>query len=196
MRPCRKRASNETIASSEPVTPMPDETISPIAAIVYRPTDHVEAIMVEVARALATRGVRLGGVLQHDIATVIDDPCAMELEDLDSGERFSLSQELGSGSEACRLDPASLAHAAMAVRRAVDKGAALVMINKFGAQEVSGSGLRAEMGVAVLAGIPLLTAVGERFLPDWQDFTGGASALLKPDAKDVLAWWDALQHEA
>lgn len=174
---------------------MPDETLSPIAAIVYRPTDHVEAILVEVARALEARGVRLGGVLQHDIATVIDDPCAMELEDLDSGERFALSQELGSGSEACRLDPASLAHAAMAVRRAVDKGVELVVINKFGAQEVSGAGLRSEMGVAVLAGVPLLTAVGERFLSDWLDFTGGVSTLLKPDTHDVLQWWDALPHD-
>lgn len=194
--PCPNRVSNETISSPETTTaPMPDETISPIAAIVYRPTDNVEVVLVEVARALAARGVKLGGVLQHDIATVIDDPCAMELEDLDNGERFSLSQALGSGSEACRLDPASLAHAAVSVRRAVDKGVELVMINKFGAQEVSGSGLRAEMGVAVLAGIPLLTAVGERFLPDWQDFTGGESALLKPDTQAVLAWWDALQQD-
>lgn len=174
---------------------MSEDAIAPIAAIVYRPTDNVEAVLIAAARALAARGVKLGGVLQHDIATMVDDPCAMELEDLDSGERFALSQELGSGSEACRLDPASLAHAAVAVRRAVDHGAQLIMINKFGAQEMSGAGLRTEMGVAVMAGVPLLTAVGERFLNDWDEFTGGASARLTPDVSSVLDWWSSL-HDA
>jgi len=174
---------------------MSEDAIAPIAAIVYRPTDNVEAVLIAAARTLAARGVTLGGVLQHDIASVVDDPCAMELEDLASGERFALSQELGSGSEACRLDPGSLAHAAMAVRRAVDTGVQLIMINKFGAQEMSGAGLRTEMGVAVMAGIPLLTAVGERFLDDWNEFTGGASALLTPDVDSVLEWWSSV-HDA
>ncbi|MFN3987063.1 MAG: DUF2478 domain-containing protein [Rhodocyclaceae bacterium] len=175
---------------------MSEDTLAPIAAIVYQPSDHIEPILVEAARLLAARGVRLGGVLQHDVPTVIDDPCAMELEDLASGERFSLSQELGSGSEACRLDPASLAHASMAVRRALDQGVELVMINKFGAQEAAGAGLRDEMGLAVTAGVPLLTAVGARFLNEWQHFTGGEGARLEPRLDAVLAWWSGLRLHA
>jgi nucleoside-triphosphatase THEP1 len=175
---------------------MPTETALPIAAIVYSPTDNVEALLLQAARTLAGQGVKLGGVLQHDIATVIPDPCAMELEDLASGERFSLSQDLGSGSEACRLDPASLAHAAVAVRAALADGAQLVVINKFGAQEASGCGLRAEMGEVALAGVPLLTAVGARFLPEWQHFTGGAATLLEPKLEDILAWWTGLTASA
>ena len=139
----------------------------PIAAIVYTPTDHIEPVLLEAARALAEQGVRLGGILQHDIATTINDPCGMELEDLASGERFALSQDLGSGSEACRLDPDALAHAAVAVRSALERGTELVFINKFGAQEACGAGLRAEMALAVTTGVPVLTAVGERFLPEW-----------------------------
>lgn len=166
----------------------------PIAAILYVPTDNIEAVLVRVARTLAERGVRLGGVIQHDIACAIDDPCAMELEDLFSGERFALSQELGSGSEACRLDPAALAHASVAVQKAVAGGAHLVMINKFSTQEVNGAGLRDEMGLAVMAGIPLLTAVGKRFLPDWENFTGHDGVLLEPTVDAVLGWWDALQR--
>lgn len=164
----------------------------PIAAILYLPTDNIEALLVEVARTLAARGVKVGGVIQHDIATAVNDPCAMELEDLHSGERFSLSQELGSGSEACRLDPAALAHASVAVRKAVEDGAELIMINKFSTQEANGIGLRDEMGYAVLAGIPLLTAVGKRFLPEWENFTGGNGCLLEPTLDGVLAWWDGL----
>lgn len=164
----------------------------PIAAIVYRPTDHIEPVLLAAARELAQRGVQLGGVLQHDIPTCEADPCGMELEDLSNGERFPLSQELGSGSEACRLDPNALAHAAVAVRGALDRGAELVFINKFGAQEAAGSGLRAEMALAVTSGIPVITAVGERFLAEWQRFTGGTGTLLEPDAAQILTWWNGL----
>lgn len=167
---------------------MSEDAIAPIAAVVYAPTDHIEPLFVALAQVLRERSVRLGGVLQHDIPSAIDDPCAMELENLSDGSRFALSQELGSGSEACRLDPGSLAHAGMAVRTAVEAGAELIIINKFGAQEASGSGLRAEMALAVVAGVPLLTAVGARFLPEWQDFTGGAAVELAPELDAMIAW--------
>ena len=171
---------------------MTTEQPLPIAAIVYRPTDHIEPVLLEAARSLAAEGVRLGGILQHDIPTTINDPCGMELEDLATGERFPLSQDLGSGSEACRLDPNALAHAAVAVRGALERGTQVVFINKFGAQEASGSGLRAEMAMAVTSGVPVITAVGERFLAEWQHFTGGHSTLLQPNVADILAWWRAL----
>lgn len=166
-----------------------NETPAPLAAILYTPDDPLEDLMLEVAHALAQQGVKLGGVLQHDVGMAIDDPCGMELENLSDGQRFSLSQALGKGSEACRLDPASLAHAAVAIRRAVDEGAELICVNKFGAQEALGSGLREEIGLVVAAGIPLLTAVGERFMPEWQEFCGGYGELLPPEREAILAWW-------
>lgn len=169
---------------------MDSDSLAPIAAVVYKPTDHIEPLLLRVALVLRARGLRVGGVLQHDMATIADDPCAMELEDLHTGEKFALSQELGSGSEACRLDPASLAHAAVAIRRALDDEVQIVMFNKFGAQEANGSGLRDEMGLAVMSGVPMITAVGERFLEEWQAFTGGEAALLPPDDASVLAWCD------
>ncbi len=167
---------------------MTNDAPAPLAAIVYTPEDPVEELMLEVAHALAERGVRLGGVLQHDIGMSIDDPCAMELENLANGERYSLSQELGRGSEACRLDPASLARAAVEIRRAVEGGAQLICVNKFGAQEALGTGLREEIGLAVAAGIPLLTAVGRRFLPEWEAFSGGFGELLPLERDAILDW--------
>ena len=167
-----------------------------IAAVVYKPTDNIEALLAQAARALAADGVKLGGVLQHDIAPVIDDPCAMELENLETGESIPLSQELGRGSVACRVDPDALARGSVAVRGAIERGVDLVIINKFGAQEVSGAGLRAEMGETVMAGVPLLTAVGERFLGEWKNFTGDEGALLPPTLEAVLDWWSALPGQA
>lgn len=162
-----------------------------IAAVVYKPTDNIEALLARAARELAARGVRLGGVLQHDIPTLIEDPCAMQLENLETGESIPLSQDLGRGSVSCRVDPDALARGSVAVRGAIGRGVDLVIINKFGAQEVAGAGLRDEMGETVLAGVPLLTAVGERFLSEWRAFTGGEGALLEPTLEAILAWWSA-----
>lgn len=166
-----------------------------IAAVVYKPTDNIEALLARAAHALAERGVRLGGVLQHDIPTIIEDPCAMQLENLETGESIPLSQELGRGSVSCRVDPDALARGSVAVRGAIERGVDLVIINKFGAQEVSGAGLRDEMGETVLAGVPLLTAVGERFLGEWKAFTGGEGALLEPTLDAILAWWSTAQAD-
>lgn len=168
---------------------MPDERPSPLAAILYTPAQQIEVLMLEVAHRLRAQGVRLGGVLQHDVGMALDDPCAMELENLANGKRFSLSQDLGSGSEACRLDADALAQGAVAIRAAVADRAELIFINKFGAQEAYGCGLRAEMGLVVSAGTPLLTAVGKRFLPEWEAFCDGMGELLEPDLEVILGWW-------
>ena len=162
--------------------------IPPLAAVLYSPGDAVETLLHRVALTLRARGVRVGGVLQHDLGAVGNDPCAMALEDLLSGERFLMTQALGSGSTACRLDPGALAQAAVVVRRALDEGVELVMFNKFGAQEVAGAGLRDEMGHTAASGVPLLTAVGERFLAQWRDFTGDCGSVLPCDEQRVLAW--------
>lgn len=175
---------------------MSEDTFAPIAAIVYSPTDRVEALMIRAARHLAAQGVRLGGVLQHDVGLAEGDPCGMEMEDLASGERFPLSQELGSGSEACRLDTSSLAYAGMAVHAAINGGADLIFVNKFGAQEAAGAGLRSEMAATVVSGVPLLTAVGGRFLAEWQEFTGGDSVLLEPRLESILDWWAGVRTSA
>lgn len=168
----------------------------PIAAVVYTPTDDIEALLTDAARRLVAQGVRLGGLLQHDIAGVIDDPCAMELENLETGESIPLSQDLGRCSVSCRVDPDAFARGAVAVRGAIERGAQLVIINKFGAQEAAGAGLRDEMAVAVVAGVPLLTAVGERFLGEWAEFTGGECRLLPAELAPILQWWSELRTGA
>ncbi len=56
---------------------------------------------------------------------------------------------------------------------------------------MAGSGLRDEMAETVVAGVPLLTAVGERFLAEWKGFTGGEGVLLEPTLDAILAWWSA-----
>lgn len=165
----------------------------PLAAIRYRPDTPLEVLLAEAVRLLKAEGVRVGGVIQHDLRGDAGRICQMELEDIVSGRRIALSQDLGSGSVSCGVDSGGLAEAAVAIRGAVEAGADLVVINKFGTQEVEGGGLRAEMGFVVAAGVPLLTAVGERYLAPWQDFTGGEATLLAPSLPAILNWWRELR---
>ena len=83
----------------------------------------------------------------------------MQLVDLISGKAIGISQTLGSGAAACKLDASGLAEAAQAVTRAVQSEVELVIINKFSKQEAGGHGLRGEFAEAIMAGRPLLTAV-------------------------------------
>ena len=162
----------------------------PIAAVVYSPDTDPSPLLAAVAAALGARGVRVAGVVQHDLGP--REMCGMELEVLPSGARMPMTQALGEGATGCRLDPAALAEAGAQVRAAIDTGPQLVVFNKFATQEVAGGGLRDEMAAAVLAGIPLLTAVAERYVDEWQGFTGGESTLLACTQEAMLAWWDTL----
>lgn len=162
-------------------------TYFPIAALVYGEDVHPSTIMTDVVRELRGRGVSLAGAIQHD-----EGPCSMILELLPSGMRMSISQQLGSGSAGCRLETGALAEAALRMRQALDSGPQLAVFNKFGAQEAAGAGLRDEIAAAVLAGIPVLVPVRERFLPEWSDFTGGEFTRLDCHTPAALAWWDAV----
>lgn len=168
----------------------------PIAAVIYSPAEAIEARMADAARALAARGVRLGGMIQHDLPGAAGDPCAMTLENLETGHCIALSQDLGKCSESCRVDPDALAQGSVAIRAALRRGAELVVVNKFGVLEAGGAGLRDDMAATVLAGVPLLTAVSERFMPQWQEFTAGEFSALEADVGAILAWWAALRAAA
>jgi hypothetical protein len=44
-------------------------------------------------------------------------------------------------------------------------------------------------------GIPMLTEVGRRYLPEWQQFIGGESILLPFSQTDVFSWWQCIQPD-
>ena len=162
-------------------------TRSLIAALIYSPNTDPGSALVEVVRILRARGVALAGAVQHGSVS-----CSMELELLPSARRISISQNLGNGAKGCRLDSVALAEVASVVRQAIDSGPSLVIFNKFGVQEAEGKGLHHEIAAAVTNRIPVLIAVGERFLPQWSEFTGGEFTPLPCTADAAVSWWDAL----
>jgi nucleoside-triphosphatase THEP1 len=159
-----------------------------VAAILYRSQDDVDTLLADVAESLAREGVRVGGVAQRNLKGA-NGKTGMLAIDLMNGREISICQPLGSGAMACKLDAGGLAEASVAVARAISAEVDLLVINKFSKQEASGKGLRAEFAEAIMAGVPLLTAVPEKCLADWRSFTGDIGTTLLCERQVVEGWW-------
>jgi hypothetical protein len=112
----------------------------------------------------------------------------MYLRDLLTGETIKISQDLGPAALGCALDTGQLALAGRSIHRAIEAGVSLIVINKFGAQEAAGVGLRDELFAAAEAGIPVLTTVKPELVDAWCEFVGELGQLLPPDVDAVEAW--------
>jgi molybdate transport system ATP-binding protein len=160
-----------------------------LAAILYRPEDDVDALLADFASALTRTGARVGGVVQRNLKDDSGRSNGMLVIDLMNGQEISICQPLGRSATACKLDPAGLAEASFAISRAIADDADLIIVNKFSKQEASGHGLRSELADAIMAGGPVLTAVPEKCLDAWTQFTGdhGTTLLCAPHV--VHEWW-------
>lgn len=165
----------------------------PLAALLHPDGQQgLEALLERTARSLRTRGWRVGGRVHHQ-GCYPNGNKRMVLADLCSEDTFELSQDLGPASRACSLNPQALAQASAVLRQALARGVDLLVINRFGAAEATGQGFAAEFVAAVEAGVPVLTAVAERHMADWERFTGGTHTALPPD-EAALAQWCARQR--
>lgn len=170
-----------------------------LAAIHYEARFPIDSFMTKLAHALASEGVRLGGVIQENEDTLRDDGscCAsMSIVDLRTHERFSISQDLGAESRGCRLDPRGLADVEGRLNAALAAGVELLLLNKFGRAEAEGRGLRSVLARALEAGVPVLTAVRAPYDAIWREFHGGLAITLPPDHAAVLEWRRGLAQQA
>ncbi len=165
-----------------------------VAAVLYRPQDDVDTLLADFAESLSRAGARIGGIVQRNVKDASGKRQSMQAVDLLTGREISICQALGSGAMACKLDAAGLAEASVAVARAISEEVDLLVINKFAKQEASGEGLREEFAGAIIAGVPILTAVPEKCLSDWQAFTGDVGTTLLCDRHVVEGWWDDLSR--
>ncbi|HEV7369386.1 DUF2478 domain-containing protein [Arenibaculum sp.] len=165
----------------------------PPAVVVHGPGSGVDVLISRFATALAGRGFRVGGVVQRQGggtqaggAVCADE---MELVEIATGRAIPISQRLGRGSSSCRVDPAGVAEASALIRAARAGGLDLLVLNKFGGLESQGGGLASELGDAVAEGVPVLTSVNGKYLPDWLAFAGTLSRMLPPEEDALWRWW-------
>jgi hypothetical protein len=165
-----------------------------LAALVYEQDQDPDEILRGFAADLNAGGYRAVGLVQvgHHC---IDAP-GMSALLIHTGEELQLFQDLGSCSAGCRLDVGQLLNAAERVASAIDRGADLVIVNRFGRQEREGRGLSHLIERALSADIPVVIAVPSHRFTDWIRFADGMSVKLRCDRESLDAWWNAVSVRA
>ena len=170
---------------------MPLDAMPMLAAVRYEAGFDINRLILEVVTDLRARGHRIGGILQEFEAGA--DPSCQRLRVVDVRTRkaASITQDRGRDAQGCKLDPSGFADISHCITDAIDAGAELIVINKFGRAESEGGGLMSGIADAVAADIPLLTTVREPYLDAWRSFHGGLATELAPLKPAIIAWCEA-----
>ena len=169
---------------------MPHSLPPRIAAVIPAPDQAVDSLLLDFARSLQAEGWRVRGLTQ----VVEDCPggCVIALEDLETGARHTITQDLGAGSQSCRIDAGQVADASAVMRRIAAEGADLAIFNRFGGLESAGGGFSAEMLLLMTEAVPVLTVVAAKHLEAWRRFTGEFAIELPPERAALVRWFAAL----
>ncbi len=161
-----------------------------LAAVYYRDGEGgvVDRLIAAAANRLRGEGLRLAGVIQHNTDCGERSCCTMTLEELASSRLIKISEDRGPHATGCRLDTRALEEAVGLAGAAIDEGADLLIVNKFGKRECEGHGFRATIDAALTAGIPVLAGVNEQSADGWIEYAQDFSHRLPLDEDAVFAW--------
>lgn len=166
----------------------PNPGTSQIGVVAYDDGLVRDALMAQCAANLAAAGYRLGGVVQSNPHREGRRRCDMYVKDLLSGDEVKISQDRGNEARGCRLDQDAFARIDAWIERAVFEHVDLLIINKFGREEVQGRGLRAVIAEALIAEIPAIIGVSTQNLADFLAFAGDSATRLRPDIESMTTW--------
>jgi len=161
-----------------------------LAALVYERDQDPDELLRDFASDLNRRGYRAVGLVQTG-HRCLDAPKLSAML-VHTGEERQLFQNLGSGATGCRLDVGQLLDAGSQIASAIEEGADLVIVNRFGRQEREGKGLSYLVERALSADIPVVIAVPNHRFADWIKFADGMSVKLRCDRTALDAWWRAV----
>ena len=160
---------------------------TPIAALIYREEGDDELrTLWQAVRQLRDRGVSIKGLLNKTDAQggkMRDRVCSLT----DSRE-YAIMYDGGCTEDTCKLDPRGLAASSEVIREALQSPPDILVFNKFGHAESEGSGLIDEYAQAVAAGIPVISLLQDKYLPQWREFTDGMGTELENGLQGVLDW--------
>jgi hypothetical protein len=158
-----------------------------VAALVYGPDQDPDALLNQFAADLAAQGVRVVGLIQggHRVGRAPQLSAML----VHSGEDVELFQDLGAHAEGCRLDIQALTWAGQEIAAAIERGADLLVINRFGKQEREGRGLLYLIDRALSADIPVVVAVPDYCFDAWLRFAEGLSVKIPVTRSALQGWW-------
>ncbi|MEM1288703.1 MAG: DUF2478 domain-containing protein [Pseudomonadota bacterium] len=114
----------------------------------------------------------------------------MSIRILPGGKELQISQNLGPGSDGCRMDQNALERAVATVEAAYTPSTDLLLINKFGKREAGGGGFRPLIGKALSDGVPVLVGLNDLNLEAFKAFAGGLDRRVDPNLAAMLAWFE------
>jgi len=156
-----------------------------IAALVYDADQDPDATLGGFAADLNAHGYRVVGMVQT--GQCADSSLSAVL--LHNGEKLSLAQDAAPGAPGCRLDIGRLRDAGKRIADALDAGADIVIINRFGKRERDGKGLAYLINRAFEADLPVVIAVSREHFAEWIKFAEGMTVKLACDRNALDAWW-------
>ena len=160
-----------------------------LAALVYEPHQDPDAVLRNFAADLNASGHRAVGIVQLGRHCLDAGLSAMLVH---TGEELQLFQDLGSCSAGCRLDVGQLLDAGQQIARAIEDGADVLIINRFGRQECEGKGLTYLVERALNADIPVVIAVPSHRFANWIKFADGMSVKLGCAREPLDGWWQSV----
>lgn len=147
-----------------------------------------DRLLFALARILQDEGWSLAGAVQVNEEEAPGAKCEMDLHVLSRNKVIRITQNLGSLSTGCRLDPAALETAVGLAEAALEAGPRLCIVNKFGKSEIDGKGFRPLIGSALVQGVPVLTSVNRANLPAFLTFADGMGEELPAEEQSLLSW--------
>ncbi|MEE9333089.1 MAG: DUF2478 domain-containing protein [Granulosicoccaceae bacterium] len=162
-----------------------------IAAIIASETNQADSTLANLTTELGDIGYNIAGVLQSP-SPQATNRCNAELFCIGTGEKYTISQDLGSCSISCSLDVEALENIALKLRDSISDDTDLVIINRFGKRECSDGGFCCVIERAVELGIPVLTVVNTHFIEAWLDYGGQQVTIIENDQQQLSHWAHAV----
>jgi Protein of unknown function (DUF2478) len=163
-----------------------------IGAIHGAATAGIQKLLARFAERRIKEGLRVAGVIEEPAGGVDCGVCdSLVLRETAGSTIIPITQNLGSGSSSCKLDSAGLAAGCQAVVAAIEQGADVVVLSKYGKVEAEGGGLLDAFRAAAEAGVPCLTGVKPSFSEPFLEYAGGYSQWIEASDAALEAWWAA-----
>jgi nucleoside-triphosphatase THEP1 len=156
-----------------------------LAALVYGADQDPDAVLRDFADEAKSQGFRVVGLVQA--GQCADSSLSAVL--VHSGEKLLLAQDFDPAATGCRLDLSRLENVGVRVAEALDVGADLLIINRFGKRERDGKGLAFLIERALGADIPVVIALSNDRLAEWINYSGGMSVKLACERPALERWW-------
>ncbi len=165
------------------------------AAIVHDGGETGDMLLVRVLTRLRQQGFKLRGLITWR-GKDPEGKLPMLIRDIHTDILYPISQELGSGSKSCSLDPGALLNASHVLQKALHDAPDLVLINRFGGMEACGRGFASDLLNLLMADIPVLTVVSQSYQEKWLEFTGHEGRLLPLDSEIIFDWALSTRYQA